>query len=149
MSYSPCWARGGGGGGVTVKHRFSCQIPSPPLLSYHAIWVGWLGMVFKIIVYASYCTVDHNQLSKKRERMIRSPVLELWGQRKLKRSTVYIVFVLPNSILLKPEIHTKRQATQRDCLPSLLGSGHCPVGKGDTGIEILYIEEKNILFWAD
>ncbi len=57
----------GGGGGVTVKHRFSCQIPSPPLLSYHAIWFGWLGIVFKIIVYASYCTVDHDQISKKRK----------------------------------------------------------------------------------
>jgi hypothetical protein len=35
------------------------------------------------------------------------------------------------------ETHTKRQATQHDCLPSLLGDE-------DKGIEIVYGEEKNI-----
>jgi hypothetical protein len=35
----------------------------------------------------------------------------------------------------RPETHTKRQATQHDCLPSFLGDG-------DTGIEIVYGEEK-------
>ncbi len=38
--------------------------------------------------------------------------------------------------------HTKRQATQHGCLPSLLGDG-------DKGIEIAYGKEKNILQWAD
>ncbi len=37
-----------GGGGVTVKHRFSCQIPSPPLLSYHAIWFWMTRDSFQI-----------------------------------------------------------------------------------------------------
>jgi hypothetical protein len=36
-----------------------------------------------------------------------------------------------------PETHTKRQATQHSCLPSLLGDGV-------KGIEIVYVEEKNI-----
>jgi hypothetical protein len=36
----------------------------------------------------------------------------------------------------------KRQATQHGCLPSLLGDG-------DKGIEKVYGEEKNILYWAD
>ncbi len=42
-----------------------------------------------------------------------------------------------------PETHTKRQATQHDCLPSLQG-------EGDKGFEkeIVYGEEKTILFWA-
>jgi hypothetical protein len=45
---------------------------------------------------------------------------------------------------LKPqqETPTKRQATQYDCLPSLLGVG-------DNGIEKVYGEEKNIFYWAD
>jgi hypothetical protein len=34
--------------------------------------------------------------------------------------------------------HTKRQATQHDCLPSLLGSG-------DKGIEIVYGEKKYLV----
>ncbi len=37
---------------------------------------------------------------------------------------------------------THRQAAQNGCLPSLLVDG-------DKGIEIVYIEEKNILYWAD
>ncbi len=36
------------------------------------------------------------------------------------------------------DTYTKRQATQHDCLPSLLGDGN-------KGIEIVYNEEKNIL----
>jgi hypothetical protein len=36
-----------------------------------------------------------------------------------------------------PEIQTKRQDTQHDCLPRLLGDG-------DKGIEIAYGEEKHI-----
>jgi hypothetical protein len=43
---------------------------------------------------------------------------------------------------LEPETHTKRQATPQDCLPSLLGGGQ-------KGIQIMYCEEKNILYWAD
>jgi hypothetical protein len=38
--------------------------------------------------------------------------------------------------------HTKRQATQHGCLPGFLDIG-------DTGIEIVYDEEKNILYWTD
>ncbi len=38
--------------------------------------------------------------------------------------------------------HTKRQATQHGCLPRLLGNGV-------KGIEIVYGEDKNILYWAD
>jgi hypothetical protein len=38
---------------------------------------------------------------------------------------------------LEPETHTKRQATQHDCLPSLLGDG-------DRGIEEVYGEDKQI-----
>jgi hypothetical protein len=38
-----------------------------------------------------------------------------------------------------PETLTKRQATQHGCLPSLLCDG-------DKGIEIVYGEEKNILY---
>jgi hypothetical protein len=41
-----------------------------------------------------------------------------------------------------PETYTKRQATQHGCLPSLLGGRY-------KGIEIVYGEEKNILYWAD
>jgi hypothetical protein len=44
--------------------------------------------------------------------------------------------------LVKAELHNKRQATQHGCLPSLLGSG-------DKGTEIVYGEEKYILYWAD
>jgi hypothetical protein len=40
-----------------------------------------------------------------------------------------------------PETHKKRQATQHGCLPSLLCDG-------DKGIEIVYSEEKNSLYWA-
>jgi hypothetical protein len=40
------------------------------------------------------------------------------------------------------ESYIKRQATQEGCLSSLLGDG-------DKGIEILYSEEKNILYWTD
>jgi hypothetical protein len=36
---------------------------------------------------------------------------------------------------LEPETHIKRQATQHDCLPSLLGDG-------DKGIEKVYGEDK-------
>jgi hypothetical protein len=39
--------------------------------------------------------------------------------------------------MTQPETHTKRQATQHGCLPSLMGDG-------DKGIEILYSEEKVI-----
>ncbi len=38
----------------------------------------------------------------------------------------------------QPETHTKRQATQHGCLPSMLGDE-------DKRIEIVYGEEKNIL----
>jgi hypothetical protein len=41
----------------------------------------------------------------------------------------------------RSEIHTKRQATQHDCLSSLLGDE-------DKCIEIVYVEEKLILYWA-
>jgi hypothetical protein len=43
---------------------------------------------------------------------------------------------------VKPEAQTKRQATQHDCLLSLLSDG-------DEWIEIVYSEEENILDWAD
>jgi len=43
---------------------------------------------------------------------------------------------------LQTETHTKRQATQHDCLLSLLDDG-------DKGIEIVYGEEKYILYRAD
>ncbi len=43
---------------------------------------------------------------------------------------------------LPSQTHTKRQATQHGCLPSLLGNG-------DRGIEIVCDEEKNILYRAD
>ncbi len=46
------------------------------------------------------------------------------------------------TVWLYPETHTKRQATQHDCLPSLLGDW----GKG---IVIVYDEGKNILYWSD
>jgi hypothetical protein len=42
----------------------------------------------------------------------------------------------------EPKTHTKRQATQHGCLPSLLGDE-------DKGIEIVYSEVKNILYCAD
>jgi hypothetical protein len=42
----------------------------------------------------------------------------------------------------KQETHSKRQATQHGCLPSLLGDG-------DKGIELEYGEEINRLYWAD
>ncbi len=44
--------------------------------------------------------------------------------------------------VVSPQAHTKRQATQHGCLPSLLGDR-------DKGIEIESGEEKNILYWAD
>jgi hypothetical protein len=40
-----------------------------------------------------------------------------------------------------PETHTKRKATQHDCLSSLLGDG-------DTWIQIVYEEVKIFLYWA-
>jgi hypothetical protein len=40
------------------------------------------------------------------------------------------------------DTHTKRQATQHGCLPSLLGDG-------DKGIEIVYGEEEKIFYWAE
>ncbi len=46
------------------------------------------------------------------------------------------------NIKFVPETHTKRQATQHDCLPSLQGDW-------DKGIEIVYGEEKHILYRAD
>jgi hypothetical protein len=47
-------------------------------------------------------------------------------------------FIFTVVSMIPPETHTKRQATQQGCLPSLLGDG-------DKGIEIVYCEEKNIL----
>jgi hypothetical protein len=41
-----------------------------------------------------------------------------------------------------PETHIKRQATLHGCLLSLLGGG-------DKGIETVYGNEKNILYWDD
>jgi hypothetical protein len=41
------------------------------------------------------------------------------------------------------ETYTNRQATPHGCLPSLLGDA------GDKGIEIVYGEEENILYWAE
>jgi hypothetical protein len=40
------------------------------------------------------------------------------------------------------QTHTKRQADQHDCLSSLLGDE-------EKGVEIVYGEGKNILYWAD
>ncbi len=45
-------------------------------------------------------------------------------------------FVHYNAVFI-PETHTKRQVSQHDCLPSLLGNV-------DKWIEIVYSEEKNI-----
>jgi hypothetical protein len=39
-----------------------------------------------------------------------------------------------------PEIHTKRQAAQHGCLPSL---------QRNKGIKIVYDEEKTYLYWDD
>ncbi len=44
--------------------------------------------------------------------------------------------------VVRPETHIKRQATRQDCLPSLLGNG-------DKWIDIVYGEEKNLLYWSD
>jgi hypothetical protein len=44
-------------------------------------------------------------------------------------------------LAIPPETNSKRQATQYGCLPSLLGDR-------DKGIEIVYGEEKSILYWA-
>jgi hypothetical protein len=46
------------------------------------------------------------------------------------------------SMIMNRDAHYKRQATQHDCLPSLLDDG-------DKGIETVYGEEKNVLYWAD
>jgi hypothetical protein len=46
------------------------------------------------------------------------------------------------SFPLSHQIHTKRQAIQQGCLPSL-------VGDGDIGTELVYGEEKNILYLSD
>jgi hypothetical protein len=54
----------------------------------------------------------------------------LWTQAK--------VFQVPIITISHPETHTKRQATQHDCLPSLLGDG-------DKLIEIVYGGEKIFL----
>ncbi len=43
---------------------------------------------------------------------------------------------------VRPETQTKIQATQHGCRPSLLADE-------DKGIEIVYGEEKNILYWTD
>jgi hypothetical protein len=42
---------------------------------------------------------------------------------------------------LGSETHNNRQVAQHGCLPSLLGDG-------DKGIEMVYGEEKNILYWV-
>jgi hypothetical protein len=52
-------------------------------------------------------------------------------------SSIYDVQLLDRGVVR--ETHTKRQATQHGCLPNLLGDG-------DKGIEIVYSEEKNILY---
>jgi hypothetical protein len=44
--------------------------------------------------------------------------------------------------LVQPERHAKRQVTQHGSLPSLLDDG-------DKGIQIVYGEENNILYWAE
>jgi hypothetical protein len=49
---------------------------------------------------------------------------------------------LPWNAISQPEKHTKRLAIQQGCIPSLLDDG-------DTGTEIVYGEDKNILYWAD
>jgi hypothetical protein len=51
----------------------------------------------------------------------------------------FLIFFLKG---IKSETHIKRQATLHNCLSSLLGNG-------DELIEIVYGEEKYILFWAD
>ncbi len=48
----------------------------------------------------------------------------------------------PSHLNMTAETHSKRQATQHGCLPSVLGDG-------DKGIEIVYGEGKNILYGAD
>jgi hypothetical protein len=46
------------------------------------------------------------------------------------------------SVMSTPETHTERQATQRDCLSSLLVDG-------DKGIKIILGEGENILYGAN
>ncbi len=58
----------------------------------------------------------------------------------------FIFFLIFNFFLhsqrFLPETQIKRQVTQHDCPPSLLGDGHkCT--------EILYCDEKHIVYWAD
>jgi hypothetical protein len=48
----------------------------------------------------------------------------------------------PCFAIVPTETHTKRQATQHDCLPSLMNDG-------DKRIEIVDGEGKHILYWAD
>jgi hypothetical protein len=58
-------------------------------------------------------------------------------QAKLSRAGTYPFATVSNRETYRDWTHTKRQATQRSCLPSLLGDG-------DKGIEIVYGEEKKI-----
>jgi hypothetical protein len=44
--------------------------------------------------------------------------------------------------MAQPETHIKRQATQHDCLPSLLSGG-------DKLPEIVYDDEKHVLYWTN
>ncbi len=52
----------------------------------------------------------------------------------------------PWALVQTRDSYTKRQATQTHCLASLLAS---LLGDGDKWMEIMYGEEKNILYWAD
>jgi hypothetical protein len=57
----------------------------------------------------------------------------------------FFLFGVPSLLywrIVNRDTQTKRQATQHDCLPSFLGDE-------DKGIEKVYYEEKNILYWAD
>jgi hypothetical protein len=55
----------------------------------------------------------------------------LWNSSKFVRHC-WVLFTWNRREQGKPETHTKRQATQNGCLPSLLVDG-------DKGIEIVYI----------
>jgi hypothetical protein len=55
---------------------------------------------------------------------------------------VYVYSIVVYGCWALLETHIKRQVTQHDCLPSLLGDG-------GRWIEILYSEERNILYLAD
>ncbi len=68
-------------------------------------------------------------------------IREGWNRLVATAENFRLLFLVMQQTDSTPETQTKRQVTLHDCLPSLLGDG-------DKWIEIVYSEEKYILYWV-